>query len=80
VLEHHVRVLALPLGYGGQTLHALLVGGVDGPSISDGVDHATQPAGRTFPYLCRPNPEPPDLASVLAAASEPPEESALSPA
>jgi hypothetical protein len=62
-------------------LYTLLVGGVDGPPISDGVDHATQSAGRTFPYLCRPNPEPPDLASVLAAASAPPpEEAAPSPA
>jgi hypothetical protein len=62
------------------TLYTLLVGGLDGPRISDGVDHATQPAGRTFPYLRRPNPEPPDLASVLAAASAPPEEAAPSPA
>jgi hypothetical protein len=61
-------------------LYTLLVGGVDGPPISDGVDHATEPAGRTFPYLRRPNPEPPDLASVLGAASAPPEETAPSPA
>jgi hypothetical protein len=59
-------------------LYTLLVGGVDGAPISDGVDHATQPAGRTFPYLCRPNLEPPDLASVLAAASAPAEEAASS--
>ena len=55
-------------------LYTLLVGGVDGAPISDGVDHATQPAGRTFPYLCSPNPEPPDLASVLGAATAPTEE------
>jgi hypothetical protein len=60
--------------------YTLLVGGVDGPPISDGVDQATQPAGRAFPYLRRPNPEPPDLASVLGAASVPPEEAAPSPA
>ena len=59
-------------------LYTLLVGGVDGAPISDGVDHATQPAGRTFPYLCRPSPEPPDLASVLAAASAPPAQEAAS--
>ena len=49
-------------------LYTLLVGGVDGPPISDGVDQATQPAARSFPYLCRPNPDPPDLKAVLAAA------------
>ena len=52
-------------------LYTLLVGGVDGAPISDGVDQATQRAGRTFPYLCSPNPEPPDLPSVLAAAAAP---------
>ena len=52
-------------------LYTLLVGGVDGAPISDGVDHATKPAGRSFPYLCSPNPEPPDLASVLAGATAP---------
>ena len=55
-------------------LYTLLVGGVDGPPISDGVDQGTQPAGRRFPYLCRPNPEPPDLEGVLTAASAPPME------
>jgi hypothetical protein len=58
------------------TLYTLLVGGVDGPRISDGVDHATQPATRTFPYLNSPNPNPPDLMAQLAAQSPPPEESA----
>jgi hypothetical protein len=61
-------------------LYTLLVGGVDGPRISDGVDQATRPATRSFPYLASPNPEPPDLASVLSAASAPPEEAAPSPA
>ncbi|MDH6214244.1 hypothetical protein [Streptomyces pseudovenezuelae] len=39
----------------------LMVGGADGPRISDGVDHATRPAGRSFPYLAGPNPTPPYL-------------------
>jgi hypothetical protein len=60
------------------SLYTLLVGGVDGPPISDGVDHGTRPAGRTFPYLCRPNPASPDLEGVLAAASVPPKEAAAS--
>jgi hypothetical protein len=58
------------------TLYTLLVGGVDGPRISDGVDHATHPAARIFPYLNSPNPNPPDLMAQLAAQSPPPEESA----
>jgi hypothetical protein len=61
-------------------LYALLVGGVDGPPISDGVDQATRPATRSFPYLVAPNPDPPDLTTVLAAAAAPPEEAAPSPA
>ena len=61
-------------------LYTLLVGGLDGPRISDGVDQATRPATRSFPYLVAPNPEPPDLMSVLGAASAPPEEAAPSPA
>ena len=61
-------------------LYTLLVGGVDGPRISDGVDQATQPATRSFPYLVPPNPNPPDLMTVLAAVSAPPEEAASSPA
>jgi hypothetical protein len=51
--------------------YTLLVGGVDGAPISDGVDHATRQAGRSFPYLRSPHPEPPDLLSVLAAAAAP---------
>jgi hypothetical protein len=50
-------------------LYTLLVGGVDGPHISDGVDHATQPATHSFPYLVSPNPDPPDLKTRLAAIS-----------
>ena len=41
-------------------LYTLLVGGLDGPRISDGVDGPTQPATRSFPYLVSPNPDPPD--------------------
>lgn len=47
-------------------LFTLMVGGVDGPRISDGVDHATRPATRRFPYLVRPNPDPPQLTPPFA--------------
>jgi hypothetical protein len=62
------------------TYYTLLVGGVDGPRISDGVDQATQPATRTFPYLVRPNPDPSylDLMALLASGSAPPEETVAS--
>jgi hypothetical protein len=61
-------------------LYTLLVGGLDGPRISDGVDQAPQPAGRSFPYLVRPNPDWSDRATLLAALFAPPEEAASSPA
>ena len=61
-------------------LYTLLVGGVGGPPISDGVDHATQPANRGFPHLVASNPDPPDVISVLAVASAPPEGATPSPA
>jgi hypothetical protein len=62
-------------------LYTLLVGGLDGPRISDGVDRPTQPASRSFPYLNPPNPDPPDLRAVLLAmASAPPEEAPSAPA
>ncbi|MGW3176220.1 DUF4331 family protein [Streptomyces sp. NPDC001153] len=57
------------------TLYTLLVGGVDGERLSDGVDQATKPATHTFPYLNTPNPTPPDLGARLAAMM-PPEEAA----
>ncbi|MEU6260966.1 DUF4331 family protein [Streptomyces sp. NPDC047043] len=55
------------------TLYTLLVNGVDGPRISDGVDHATRPATHEFPYLVAPNPNPPDLMTVMTALLAPPE-------
>jgi len=47
-------------------LFTLMVGGVDGPRIRDGVDQATQPAVRDFPYLRDPNPSPPPLTPPFA--------------
>jgi hypothetical protein len=55
-------------------LYTLLVRGVDGPRVSDGVDQATRAATRSFPYLVAPNPEPPDIQAVLAALAAPSEE------
>ncbi len=43
------------------TLFTQLVNAGNGPVIRDGVDHATRPAGQTFPYLAPPNPDPPKL-------------------
>ena len=40
-------------------IFTLLVNAGKGPTIRDGVDHATQPAERTFPYLAPANPDPP---------------------
>ncbi|MGW0207986.1 DUF4331 family protein [Streptomyces sp. NPDC003233] len=57
------------------TLYTLLVGGVDGERLSDGVNQATKPATHTFPYLNTPNPTPPDLGARLAALM-PPQEAA----
>ena len=56
------------------TLYTVLVGGLDGPRISDGVDQPTQPPSRSFPYLVPANPNPPDPMTILAALSAPPEE------
>jgi hypothetical protein len=41
------------------TWYTLLITGGDGPRIGDGVDQATAPAGRVFPYLAPPNPAAP---------------------
>ena len=40
-------------------LFTTLVNAGNGPVIRDGVDQATRPATRTFPYLAPPNPDPP---------------------
>jgi hypothetical protein len=41
------------------TIFTLLVNAGTGPVIRDGVDQATRPASRAFPYLAPPNPDPP---------------------
>jgi len=41
------------------TLFTQLVNAGNGPVIRDGVDQATRPATRVFPYLAGPNPDPP---------------------
>ena len=41
------------------TIFTLLINAGNGPRIRDGVDQATMPAARTFPYLAAPNPDPP---------------------
>ena len=43
------------------TIFTLLVNAGNGPVIRDGVDQATRPASRTFPYLAPPNPDPPEV-------------------
>jgi Domain of unknown function (DUF4331) len=40
-------------------LFTTLVNAGNGPVVRDGVDQATRPASRTFPYLAAPNPDPP---------------------
>src|SRR5438034_5491033 len=42
------------------TIFTLLVNAGTGPVIRDGVDQATRPASRAFPYLAPPNPDPPE--------------------
>ena len=42
------------------TIFTLLVNAGKGPTIRDGVDRATMPASRAFPYLAPPNPDPPE--------------------
>ena len=43
------------------TIFTLLVNAGNGPVIRDGVDQATTPASRAFPYLAPPNPGPPEV-------------------
>jgi hypothetical protein len=45
------------------TIFTLLVNAGNGPVIRDGVDRATRPASRAFPYLAPPNPDPPEAVS-----------------
>jgi hypothetical protein len=40
-------------------IFTLLINAGTGPVIRDGVDQATRPASRTFPYLAAANPDPP---------------------
>jgi hypothetical protein len=47
------------------TVLTLLVNNGNGPRISDGVDHPAAPVSRTFPYLHRPNPNPPPLPALV---------------
>jgi hypothetical protein len=42
------------------TIFTLLVNAGNGPVIRDGVDQATRPASRAFPYLAPPNADPPE--------------------
>jgi hypothetical protein len=58
------------------SLYTLMVNGGSGPRVRDGVDQATQPASRSFPYLVHPNPNPPDLRARAAALAAPPKETA----
>jgi Domain of unknown function (DUF4331) len=44
-------------------IFTMLVNGGNGPVIRDGVDQATRPASREFPYLAPPNPDPPKAPS-----------------
>jgi hypothetical protein len=54
------------------TLYTLYVNRGNGPRISDGVDQATVPASRTFPYLAPPNPSGPrPKAAILGGGQEP---------
>jgi hypothetical protein len=55
------------------SLYTLMVNGGSGPRIRDGVDQATQPASRLFPYLISPNPVPPDLRARVAAMQNSPQ-------
>ncbi len=50
------------------TFMTLLVNGGEGPRVSDGVDQATVPASRMFPYLSSPerNPPAPKAPAIVA--------------
>ena len=42
------------------TIFTLLINAGNGTVIRDGVDQATKPASRAFPYLAPANPDPPE--------------------
>src|SRR4051794_25605555 len=42
------------------TFFTQLINAGTGPVIRDGVNHSSQPASRSFPYLSAPNPNPPE--------------------
>jgi hypothetical protein len=42
------------------TVFTQLINAGNGPTIRDGVDAASHPATTVFPYLARPNPDPPE--------------------
>jgi hypothetical protein len=48
----------------------LMISGVDGAAVSDGVDHAMKPATSTFPYLVAPNQDPPQVRPPSAPPQE----------
>jgi len=64
---------------GGRTLNedatdkylTMLVNNGVGPAISDGVDQATVPATRVFPYLAAPEPNPPSLTAPSVGPAKP---------
>lgn len=41
------------------TVFTLLVNAGNGPTITDGIEQSSAPAGHAFPYLSTPNPDPP---------------------
>ena len=42
----------------------LMVDNGNGPGVTDGVDQATMPASRSFPYAQPANPHPPSLPAL----------------
>jgi hypothetical protein len=51
------------------TIFTLLVNAGNGPRIGDGVDQATVPGSRRFPYLAPPNPTPPEPTETISVDS-----------
>ena len=48
------------------SIYTLLIAADNGPVIRDGVDQASRPASKTFPYLAPPNPDPPHVPTADA--------------